>query len=117
KAVAFTGSRAGGLKLKAAADAAGTLFFGEMSSINPVVILPGALAERAEEIATEFVTSVLMGTGQFCTNPGLVLLLRGEATDAFVESVRSKMGAAPAGVLFSESGQQALLSAIGDLRD
>jgi NADP-dependent aldehyde dehydrogenase len=116
KAVAFTGSRAGGMKLKEAADRAGKLFFGEMSSINPVVILPGALEERGEEIAGEFVTSVLMGTGQFCTNPGLVLLVAGPETERFVELTRQKMSAAPAGTLFSESGCDNLLSAIAAVR-
>jgi NADP-dependent aldehyde dehydrogenase len=112
KAVAFTGSRAGGMRLKEAADRASKPFFGEMSSINPVVILPGALAERGEEIAEQFVTSVLMGTGQFCTNPGLVLLVKGPETERFIELARQRMSAAPAGTLFSESGCEGLLSAI-----
>lgn len=116
KAVAFTGSRAGGMKLKEAADRAGKLFFGEMSSINPVVILSGALAERGEEIAGEFVTSVLMGTGQFCTNPGLVLLVAGPQNERFIEAARQKMSAAPAGTLFSKSGCEGLLASIAALQ-
>src|SRR5690606_34535203 len=64
KAIAFTGSRSGGLKLKSAADAAGKLFFGEMSSLNPVVILPGAQSENLDGIVDQFVTSVLTGSGQ-----------------------------------------------------
>jgi alpha-ketoglutaric semialdehyde dehydrogenase len=68
-ATAFTGSRAGGLKLKAAADAAGKPIYLEMSSINPVVILPGALTERFDQVVGDFTTSCLMATGQFCTNP------------------------------------------------
>src|SRR3954453_12816939 len=68
-ATGYTGSRAGGLKLKAAADKAGKLIYLELSSINPVVILPGALEERLDDIANQFATSCLMGTGQFCTNP------------------------------------------------
>ncbi len=51
-------------------------------------MLPGALRERGEKLAEEFATSCLMGTGQFCTNPGLVLLVQGGAADAFVPSDR-----------------------------
>jgi NADP-dependent aldehyde dehydrogenase len=116
KAVAFTGSRAGGLRLKAAADTTGTLFFGEMSSINPVLILPGALSESGPAIADQFVSSLLLATGQFCTNPGLVLLLAGTSTDTFIDSVRSKLTAAPTGTLFSQAGQESLLTSIGALR-
>jgi 2,5-dioxopentanoate dehydrogenase len=116
KALAFTGSRAGGLRLKAAADTAGKLFFGEMSSVNPVVILPGALSENGAAVADQFVTSLLMATGQFCTNPGLVLLLAGAPTDAFLTTVRAKLAAAPVGTLFSEAGQESLLASINSLR-
>ena len=70
-ATGYTGSRAAGLKLKAAADKAGKPIYLELSSVNPVVILPGALEERLDDIAGQFATSCLMGTGQFCTNPGL----------------------------------------------
>ena len=115
-AVAFTGSRAAGLKLKAAADVAGKLFFGEMSSINPVVILAGALAERASDIASEFVTSATMGSGQFCTNPGLVLMLAGRENEAFIGDVRSRLAATAAGTLFSEAGCATLLKAVDSLR-
>ena len=83
----YTGSRAAGLALKRAADAAGKPIYLELSSINPVIVLPGALAERGEKIAEEFTGSCLMGTGQFCTNPGLVLLLAGQASESFVDSV------------------------------
>ena len=66
-----------GWRSRRPADAAGKPIYLELSSVNPVVVLPGALRERGEELATEFVTSVLMGTGQFCTNPGLVVMLAG----------------------------------------
>lgn len=95
----FTGSRAGGLALKAAADATGKPFYAEMSSINPVFILPGALAERGDELADEFVGSCLLGAGQFCTNPGLVLLLDNSDAHAFIATVADKMKAAPNGTL------------------
>ncbi|MEM6470924.1 MAG: aldehyde dehydrogenase family protein, partial [Planctomycetota bacterium] len=79
-ATGYTGSRSAGLKLKAAADEAGKPIYLELSSVNPVVVLPGAIANRGQEIVDEFITSVLMGAGQFCTNPGLVLLLEDETT-------------------------------------
>ncbi len=71
-ATGYTGSRGAGLKLKAAADANGKPFYAELSSVNPVVFMPGAVAERGEKLAEEYTTSGLMATGQFCTNPGLV---------------------------------------------
>src|SRR6056297_2967112 len=89
-ATGYTGSRSAGLKLKAAADAAGKPIYLELSSVNPVVMLPGALQARGGEIVDEFLTSALMGTGQFCTNPGLVLAIAGESTDAFIGAVRDR---------------------------
>src|SRR6185503_3971876 len=74
-ATGYTGSRHAGLKLKAAADAAGKPIYLELSSVNPVVILPGALAERGAKMAEEFTASCLMGSGQFCTSPSLVVLI------------------------------------------
>src|SRR6266576_1232920 len=76
KAGGFTGSRSGGLALMnaAAARPQPIPFYAEMSSVNPIFILPGALSDRASEIATGLHTSVTLGAGQFCTNPGLVFL-------------------------------------------
>ena len=114
-AIAFTGSRQGGLKLKAAADAVGKPIFLELGSINPVLVLPGALAEKGEDLAAEFTASCLMGTGQFCTSPGLLLLQAGEHADAFVESTVRGFADAPNGVLFSESGREGLAGAVQQL--
>ncbi|WP_394653979.1 aldehyde dehydrogenase family protein, partial [uncultured Sphingomonas sp.] len=74
RAVGFTGSRGGGLALVAIANARREPIpvYAEMSSINPVVILPAALATRGAALAEGFVQSLTMGAGQFCTNPGLV---------------------------------------------
>ncbi len=102
-AAGYTGSRAAGVKLKAAADAVGKPIYLELSSINPVVVLPGALRERSEAIAADFTTGCLLGAGQFCTNPGLLLVVRGAATDAFLELLRAKFLAAPVGTLLSQS--------------
>ncbi len=99
KAVGFTGSRGGGLALVAAAAARPEPIpvYAEMSSINPVVVLPGALADDAEALAAGFVGSLTLGAGQFCTNPGLIFLPIGEAGDEFLAAaaaaVRETTGA------------------------
>ncbi len=103
-ATGYTGSRSAGLKLKAAADRAGKPIYLELSSVNPVVITPAALAERSDAIVGEFITSVLMGTGQFCTNPGVVLLLKDTASEAFIDAVKDKFSSTAAGTLLSPGG-------------
>lgn len=115
-ATGYTGSRSAGLKLKAAADRAGKPIYLELSSVNPVVILPGALAERGEKLAEEFTGSCLMGTGQFCTNPGLVILLASDAAEAFVANVAARFNQAPAGVLLSKSVASSLATAVATLQ-
>jgi len=101
-ATGYTGSRKSGLKLKEAADAAGKPIYLELSSINPVVILPDALEERSDAIADEFTTSCLLGAGQFCTNPGLVILLDTPASEAFISAVAHRFQQAPIGTLLSK---------------
>lgn len=77
RAVAFTGSFKGGMALNKIASERATPIpvFAEMSSINPVLLLPQAIEERAEQIAQEYATSITLGAGQFCTNPGLLIAL------------------------------------------
>lgn len=114
-ATGYTGSRRAGLALKASADAAGKPIYLELSSVNPVLILPGALAERAATVVNDFVASALMGCGQFCTNPGLVLLLRGKATDEFVAAVAERYRASAGGTLLSRSVANSLAASIRTL--
>ncbi|MFC5929400.1 aldehyde dehydrogenase (NADP(+)) [Cryobacterium melibiosiphilum] len=85
KAVGFTGSRSGGLALVAAAAARPEPIpvYAEMSSINPVFVLPGALAQGAAALGEQWVASVATGTGQLCTSPGLVFLPQGPDGEAF----------------------------------
>ncbi|GAB3885059.1 aldehyde dehydrogenase (NADP(+)) [Spirosoma agri] len=102
KAVGFTGSRAGGLALqKVAQDRAEPIpVYAEMSAVNPVVVLPGAVQENAVNVAEGLAASVTLGVGQFCTNPGLVFLLDSPQTDVFLEAVADKIRAsAPATML------------------
>jgi NADP-dependent aldehyde dehydrogenase len=115
-ATGYTGSRSAGLKLKAAADAAGKPIYLELSSVNPVVILPGAIAERGEKLAEEFTGSCLMGAGQFCTNPGLIVLLASDDTEQFISQVAGRFEAAPVGTLLSSGTAESLASAIGVLQ-
>jgi len=111
-ATGYTGGRHSGLILKAAADQAGKLFYAELSSINPLYILPGVLKERLEAMISEFVGSSLMGTGQFCTNPGLVALKAGDLTEMFIAGVAEKFSTAPAGTLLGAGTESSLRAAV-----
>ena len=93
QAVGFTGSLHGGNALsKMAAEREQPIpVFAEMSSINPVILLPQALAARGGKVAGELAASVTMGGGQFCTNPGLVIGLRSPELSAFVEQLTQQM--------------------------
>jgi NADP-dependent aldehyde dehydrogenase len=102
RAVAFTGSLAGGRALFQAAcqRPVPIPFYGELGSVNPVFLLPGALAERADKIAEGYVQSVTMGVGQFCTNPGVVFGVRSGDLDRFTDAAaRSAAAFAPASML------------------
>lgn len=101
-ACGYTGARETGLKLKSAADAAGKPIYLELSSINPVFILDGVLNDRLEAMADEFAGSCLMGAGQFCTNPGMVVISDNEAGQKFVKSVGERFAAAVPGTMLSE---------------
>ena len=122
KAVGFTGSRGGGLALmKIAAERAEPIpVYAEMSSINPVVLLPGALAARAEALGTAFVGSLTLFSGQFCTNPGLVIALDSPDLDRFVASAAEALSGNAAQVMLTpgihaayEKGVAALSGAEG----
>ncbi|NBF17380.1 aldehyde dehydrogenase (NADP(+)) [Pseudomonas paraversuta] len=93
QAVGFTGSLHGGNALsKMAAEREQPIpVFAEMSSINPVILLPQALAARGGKVAGELAASVTMGGGQFCTNPGLVIGLRSPELSAFIEQLTQQM--------------------------
>ncbi|WP_332875780.1 aldehyde dehydrogenase (NADP(+)) [Massilia sp. S19_KUP03_FR1] len=98
KAVGFTGSRQGGMALvrAAAARAEPIPVYAEMSSINPMFLLPDALAQGAAKIGSGFIDSLTLGAGQFCTNPGLVIALEGAALEQFraaaVTALQGKTG-------------------------
>ena len=83
KAVGFTGSLAGGKALFdfCAAREEPIPFFGELGSVNPMFLLPQAIINRGGDIASGWVGSLTMGAGQFCTNPGIAIVIDG--TDVF----------------------------------
>jgi 2,5-dioxopentanoate dehydrogenase len=116
-ASSFTGSRAGGLRLKAAADAAGKPMYLELSSLNPIVILPGAVAERGSTLPAELADSCLAASGQFCTSPNLILAIAGEATQQLQASFAAILGNRPSGPLFSANGLTGLNSTVHSLLD
>ena len=96
-AVGFTGSQAAGLSIKAAADSSGTPCFLEMSSVNPVFVLPSALAERGAQIGGEWAASLLMGTrGSSARSPGS-RSWSARAPIAFVEAAASALAGGRAG--------------------
>lgn len=102
-AVGFTGSRGGGLALLKLAQARAVPIpvYAEMSSINPVLLLPDALSKRGAALGTAFVGSLTMGAGQFCTNPGLVLAIEGEGLDAFVSAATDALAQADAATMLT----------------
>lgn len=122
KAVGFTGSRAGGLALVkiAAARPEPIPVHAEMSSINPVILFPAALAARAKTIAAGFVASMTLGAGQFCTNPGLLIAEEGPHLDAFIDAVCAQLATSPAATMLThgifkayQSGVETLLAKTG----
>ena len=124
KAVGFTGSlRAGRALFDAAAARPEPIpVYAEMGSVNPVFVLPGALAERADAIAEGLKNSVTLGVGQFCTNPGLTIGIGDERFEQFVRRMEVLIGEAQPGTMLSpavfESYEVGVrrLSAIDDTR-
>jgi NADP-dependent aldehyde dehydrogenase len=102
QAVGFTGSRAGGTALMdvAAARPQPIPVFAEMSSVNPIVILTGALARGEEALAEAFFGSLTLGVGQFCTNPGLVFLPE-NGCEKFLEKLKSLVEASAPGMMLN----------------
>ena len=94
-AVAFTGSRRGGLAIGsiAAGRAVPIPMYAEMSSVNPVFLLPGALSGDVAALAQGFADSATLGAGQFCTQPGIVFALKGADFDRFESQVTEKFSA------------------------
>jgi len=103
KAVGFTGSLAGGRALYdlCAARPEPIPFFGELGSVNPMFVLPEAVKARGGEIGKGWAASLTMGAGQFCTNPGIAVVIDAPAADAFVDTAKASL---------SEVGPQTMLT-------
>lgn len=119
KAVGFTGSRSGGLALMhiAAARPEPIPVYAEMSSINPVLLLPGALRQRADAIAQGFIGSLTLGSGQFCTNPGLLLGIDSPDLDRFIAAVSTTLAQASAGLMLTAGIHAAYRSGVAKLQE
>lgn len=103
QAVGFTGSRQGGVALMAVAAVRRQPIpvYAEMSSINPVFLLPHALSARAEKLATGLLDSLCMGVGQICTSPGLVLAIEGEDLQRFRAALAHGLSERAAGTMLT----------------
>jgi NADP-dependent aldehyde dehydrogenase len=114
KAVGFTGSRGGGTALMrtAASRPEPIPVYAEMSSVNPVFLLPAALEEGGAALAQGFVDSLTLGVGQFCTNPGLVFAVKGAALDAFTAAATTALAGKGAGTMLTAGIHDAYNSGI-----
>jgi 2,5-dioxopentanoate dehydrogenase len=103
KAVGFTGSLKGGRTLTdlAAARPEPIPVYAEMGSINPLFILPGAIAERQAALVEGLYASSMVGVGQFCTNPGVIVLQKSPATRQFVKDLAARLAATREGVMLT----------------
>ncbi|MGE4619627.1 MAG: aldehyde dehydrogenase (NADP(+)) [Planctomycetota bacterium] len=99
--VAFTGSSAGGTALwKLATEREIPVpVFAEMGSTNPIFILPEAMKQRHQEIAEGLAASIRLGVGQFCTSPGIVVMLADDNSATFQDQLRQSLCAAPVGTM------------------
>jgi len=115
-AAGFTGGEAAGRRLFAAASAVGNVMWVEMGSVNPVVLLPGAVAARGGEIAGELTASVTGSAGQFCTKPGLVFLVADAAARAFMATLADRFRGIGPQVFLGAPGVSRLAAAVAGLR-
>lgn len=100
----FTGSLAGGRALfnLCAARPNPIPFFGELGSVNPMFLLPHAVAARGAEIAAGWAASLTMGAGQFCTNPGIAVVIDGSEAQAFIAAAKAALDPAPAQTMLTD---------------
>ncbi|PTX02458.1 aldehyde dehydrogenase (NADP(+)) [Pararhodobacter aggregans] len=104
RAVGFTGSLAGGRALfdLCARRPDPIPFFGELGSVNPMLLLPSAMAARGEAIAQGWAGSLSMGAGQFCTNPGIAVVIDGPEAEAFSATASAALGAVGPQVMLTD---------------
>ena len=114
---AFTGSTRGGAALQAEASARPRPipFYGELGSINPVVALPAVLAARGAELASTLAGSISLGCGQFCTSPGVIVLINDPASDAFVADLTTALAAQKPHAMLTPGMRQAFDAGVAHL--
>ncbi len=135
RAVGFTGSLGGGRALfdLCARRPDPIPFFGELGSVNPMFLLPAALSARGEAIAKGWAGSLTMGAGQFCTNPGIAVVIDGPEAGAFIASAKAAVGAVGPQTMLTDgiaaayragadrvaagAGVQAVLTSVCDMRN
>ncbi|WP_375426386.1 aldehyde dehydrogenase (NADP(+)) [uncultured Friedmanniella sp.] len=119
RAVGFTGSLRGGQALLAATRERDEPipFYGELSSLNPVVVTPAAAAERAADIGTGFAASVSVGAGQLCTKPGFLLVPQGAEGDQLVASVAEALTGTADFVLLNEGIHRTFVQTTEEFRE
>jgi 2,5-dioxopentanoate dehydrogenase len=119
KAAGFTGSAQAGRALfnLAAGRRDPIPVFAEMSSLNPLVVMPGALRERQAEIIRGLTGSVTLGVGQFCTKPGVVLGLRGPDLERFETGLADAFAKVPAGRMLHRGIEERLAGSLGKTQD
>ncbi|RYG20262.1 aldehyde dehydrogenase family protein, partial [bacterium] len=89
--------------------------YAEMGSVNPLFVLPGALAARGEKVAEGYAASLTLGVGQFCTNPGVIVGLAGEAFDNFLTTVSERLRAVDEGTMLDEGIRSRYLEGVAAL--
>jgi len=135
QAVGFTGSLAGGRALfdLCARRPNPIPFFGELGSVNPMFLLPQALAARGAAIAAGWSGSLTQGAGQFCTNPGIAVVIDGPEAQSFIDAAKEAVGQVGAQVMLTDgiaaayragrdriagtAGVRAVLTSMCDLRN
>lgn len=115
EATGFTGSRNAGLALKSAADKAGKLIYLELSSLNPVFVLEGALQERSESIGEEFSASCLAVAGQLCTKPGILVVPSSDAGEQLVTNIVEKFNNGAVAPLLSQNAASNISATLAKL--
>ena len=104
KAIGFTGSYKAGMALfeTAVYDRDTPIpVYAEISSINPVLVLPNKIREAGDKVASQLVDSITLGVGQFCTNPGLLFVLNSEETNGFKQQLAIQLAAVPEAVMLN----------------
>lgn len=106
KAIGFTGSYKAGMSLHKTATSDRSVpipVYAEMSSINPVLVLPEKIEAAADTVAAQLSASITLGVGQFCTNPGLIFVIDQAATDDFISKLSNQLASVPEATMLNQA--------------